>query len=79
MVELRLDDDALDALAELVADKLSANHEPEGWVGVDRAAEHLNCKPQRIYDLVYRDAIPFRKDGARLLFRLSDLDSWLEQ
>jgi excisionase family DNA binding protein len=78
MSELRLslDDDTLDQLAEAVAARLGNG--PEPWVGVDRAAEHLSCKAQRIYDLVYRGAIPHRKDGSRLLFRLSDLDMWLD-
>ena len=51
----------------------------EAWVGVEQAAEHLGCKPQRIYNLVHARAIPYRKDGSRLLFRLSDLDGWLER
>jgi excisionase family DNA binding protein len=51
---------------------------PESWVGVTDAAKHLACKPQRVYDLVHDRAIPHRKEGARLLFRLSALDEWLE-
>jgi len=46
------------------------------------AARHLGCKRQRIYDLVARrqaSAIPHRKEGARLLFRLSELDRWIER
>ena len=53
----------------------------EPWVGVTAAAQHLACKPQRIYDLVSRRAtsgIPHRKEGGRLLFRLSALDRWLD-
>src|SRR3954453_11743704 len=73
----------LDAIAEDAAavERLRAlvgtPQGPEPWVGVDDAAEHLGCKRQRVYDLVYRRAIPHRKDGSRLLFRLSDLDAWL--
>lgn len=79
-VELRLDDDALDRLAELVAARLEAGARagPEPWAGVEHAARHLACKPQRIYDLVHARAIPFRKDGTRSLFRLSALDDWLD-
>ena len=43
------------------------------------AAEHLACKPQRIYDLVSQERLPFRRDGRRVLFRRSDLDEYLEK
>ncbi len=54
---------------------------PEPWVGVRKAARHHDCQPQRIYDLVPRKdetRIPHRKEGGRLLFRLSWLDDWTE-
>lgn len=76
-LELHLDDRDLERLAELVAERLDARA-PEPWVGVREAAAHLACKPQRVYDLIHARAIPHRKDGARLLFRLSELDRWLE-
>lgn len=71
--ELAADPDARDRLRELVD-----GGGPEAWVGVQEAAEHLGCKPQRIYNLVHDQAIPHRKDGSRLLFRRSELDAWLE-
>ena len=52
---------------------------PERFVGVKEAAEHLGCRPHRIYDLVHQRVIPFYKDGSRLLFRCSELTAWLEQ
>jgi excisionase family DNA binding protein len=51
---------------------------PEPWIGVADAATHLGCKRQRIYDLVGRRTIPHRKEGTRLLFKLSHLDAWIE-
>jgi excisionase family DNA binding protein len=72
--ELAADPAAVDRLRELVDAGA-----PEPWVGVAQAAEHLGCKPQRIYNLVADRAIPFRKDGSRLLFRRSELDAWLER
>jgi len=36
--------------AAIVNETLSAK--PESFIGVAEAAEHLACKPQRIYDLV---------------------------
>jgi hypothetical protein len=69
-------------LAERVARILAADSTPpEPWVTVKDAAAHLACKPQRVYDLCSRrDAtrLPHRKDGSRLLFRLSELDRYLE-
>ena len=76
-LELELDDAALERLAELVAERLYGRA-PEAWVGAQRRLQHLACKRQRIYDLVSQGAIPHRKDGTRLLFRLSELDEWLE-
>ena len=73
--ELAGDPVALARLRELVAD----GHGPEPWVGVQQAAEHLGCKRQRIYDLVHQQAIPYRKDGSRLLFRRFELDVSLER
>lgn len=62
--------------AELVEDRTVES--PQPWIGVEEAAEHLACKPQRIYDLVSQGRLEHRKDGRRLLFRRSDLDSHLE-
>lgn len=72
--EIAADPEALAKLREL-----TGGDAVEAWVGVEQAAEHLGCKPQRIYNLVHARAIPYRKDGSRLLFRLSDLDGWLER
>jgi len=63
--------------AEIVAERLG--QQPEPWIGVDQAAEHLACPKSRIYALVSAGRIPHEKDGSRLLFRRSDLDAWLEQ
>jgi excisionase family DNA binding protein len=71
------------ALIELVADRAAERLGArlpvvEPWVGVEQAAEHLACKRQRVYDLVSRRTIPHRKEGSRLLFKLSHLDAWVE-
>lgn len=70
----------IDAIAERVAELLEARRPtgPEPWIGVEAAAEHLNCRPQRIYNLIGQGELPHRKDGRRLLFRRSDLDAWLD-
>jgi excisionase family DNA binding protein len=75
-------DDLIEAVAECVIDQLDRDNGPEPWIGVRDAADHLACKPQRIYDLVHRrdsTRIPHRRDGSRLLFRRSDLDAWLDR
>jgi excisionase family DNA binding protein len=74
--ELARDDVALERLRDLIGDLRSG--EPEPWVDVHGAAEHLACKRQRIYDLVHADRIPHHRDGSRLLFRRSELDAWIE-
>jgi excisionase family DNA binding protein len=73
----------VDVIVARVAEEMAVRARPgtEPWVGVREAAQHLGCKPQRIYDLVSRRAtsgIPHAKEGGRLLFRLSQLDRWLE-
>ena len=64
VIEVRVGDDGLDRIAELVAERLgiatrAAGAEP--WVGVRDAAAHLACKPQRVYDLVHHRDIPHRQ------------------
>jgi hypothetical protein len=74
-----LPDVVLDELVQRVAERLT-RPAAEPWVGVEAVAAPLGCRRQRIYDLVSRrghDAISFRKDGSRLLFRLSEIDAWL--
>ena len=77
--------DLIDLLVERVAARLGVGVgvEPaaEPWIGVEEAAAHLGCRRQRVYDLVCRRAstgIPHRKEGARLLFKRSALDRWIE-
>ena len=71
----------IEALVSRVAARVSPPFGSEPWVGVAQVAHHLGCRPQRIYDLVSRRAvsgIPHRKEGGRLLFRLSQIDAWIE-
>jgi hypothetical protein len=78
-VELQLDDDALNRLADAVAERLArrrAADDDEDWVGVERAAERYACKRKRLYNLKSEGRLDgaWRKDGSRLLFKLSALD-----
>jgi excisionase family DNA binding protein len=70
---------ALDLIADRVVEKLASQlGHREGWVGVEQAAAYLHCKPHRIYDLCSRQGLPHTKEGIRSLFKLSELDAWLE-
>jgi excisionase family DNA binding protein len=74
-----LPSDVLNQIAERAARLIAQGKAgaPEPWIGVDQAAEHLACPKSRVYRLVSRRAIPFEKDGARLLFKRSVLDAWV--
>ncbi|HET6999349.1 MAG TPA: helix-turn-helix domain-containing protein [Solirubrobacterales bacterium] len=63
--------------AELLAER-QAEVESTPWLRVEEAADHLRCKPKRVYDLCSQRRIPFVKDGSRTLLRRSDLDAYLE-
>ena len=69
----------LDRLAELLRPRLatSSDQQPQPWLNVDAAAEHLACARSRIYALVSARRIPFHKDGSRLLFNRDELDQWV--
>ena len=71
----------LDEIVDRVTERLRDGRPAvEPWVGVADVAVHLACRRQRIYDLVGRRGpgqIPHRRDGTRLLFRLSEVDGWL--
>jgi hypothetical protein len=76
-VQIAVPNALLDELVERVFRSVAAP-EAEPWVGVDAASSHRACKRQRIYHLVSRRAIPHRQQGARLLFKLSHLDAWID-
>ena len=77
-LSVSLSDEAIEAIADRVAEVLaSRSEEPSRGLGWREAAEHLHCKPQRIYALVHQRRLSPRRDGARLLFRRSELDAWL--
>lgn len=75
-----LDDDALDALADALAPRLTARvgpAGPAGYVDVAGAAEFLACPTSRIYALVSAKRIPHYKDGSRLLFDREELREYV--
>jgi excisionase family DNA binding protein len=80
----QIPDELVEAITRRVLERVGSGPpaQPEPWIGVDQAAEHLACPRSRIYSLVHRKdstRIPHRKEGSRLLFRRSALDCWLEE
>jgi excisionase family DNA binding protein len=47
------------------------------YFDINQAAEYTCYAPQSIYDYAARRMIPFLKAGGRNLFRVSELDLWL--
>lgn len=74
-----LDDEALDALAELLRPRLGLEQNGRcRWMTVPEAAEYIRAKPQRVYDLISQGRLPAGRDGTRRLLARDDLDSYLE-
>jgi excisionase family DNA binding protein len=53
---------------------------PQGWLDSKRAADYLSTTPEVIRDLVRRNGLPHHRapGTARLLFRPTELDRWVE-
>ena len=72
-------------LAEALAPRLASEAQAAGgeqrspWMGIERAAAHLDWPKQRLYKLSASGAIPHYKQEGRLLFRRDELDAWLER
>lgn len=47
------------------------------WLTLEEAASHIRAPKSRLYALVSKRAIPFEKDGSRLLFHRAEIDAWL--
>lgn len=53
---------------------------PDRWFSIEELSEYLPGKPAvtTLYGRVQRREIPFVRNGKRLVFRQSDIDSWLQ-
>ncbi len=83
---VQLPDELLDEIAHRAAALLAEQHRaPEPWLSVADAAKHLGYGDhvergkRRVYDLVSRGELHPKRDGARLVFRPSDIDRYLEE
>jgi excisionase family DNA binding protein len=78
-VVLDIPPEALRAIEDRVVARIKkAAYSDEAYVDAKRAAEHLACSTDAIYRGVRAGRIPYRKNGSRYLFRLSELDAGLE-
>lgn len=78
---LTVPDELVEAVAGRVADLLAGrldSSEPEPWLGVERAAAHLDCPTSRVYDLIAQRRIRTVRDGRRVLTRRQWLDEYLD-
>lgn len=55
------------------------NNTPEKLIGIKEASDFLKIAPQTIYGLTSRLEIPHLKKGKKLLFRLSELEKWMDE
>jgi excisionase family DNA binding protein len=70
----------IEAVAERVAELLAEHAgRSDPWLNVEQAAEHIGAPKSRLYALVSARRIPFAKDGSRVLFKRSELDTWVRQ
>jgi excisionase family DNA binding protein len=68
----------IEAIAERVVELLAPRLDAPGeWLTAAEAAEYLRCPLSRIYALSSAERIPLHHDGSRLLFRRSELDTWV--
>lgn len=70
-------------IKELILDQLKTNRKnapelPE-IISLEEAAEFLRSSKSKLYQLTSRNEIPHYKQGARVLFRRSELLQWLDK
>jgi excisionase family DNA binding protein len=68
----------VDQVTAAVLDRLGKAH-VSPWMNVVAAAEYLQWPKKRLYNFVATNEIPHRKQGNRLLFNRSELDTWLNR
>lgn len=85
MNELRIElsADALDGIAERVADRLAAvlvnaGGNPDRWMTTAEAAAYLGMTPNALHKLTSARKIPFEQEqrGGKCWFKASELDAW---
>ena len=76
--QLQVPPELIETVAQRAAEILKDQLSHDEWMDVGEAADYLRCPRSRIYALTSAGRIPHHRDGARLLFRKSELDAWVE-
>jgi len=66
----------LKAVLNNEVDAIAVSNE-EGYINMDQAVEYLKLQKSTLYNKVHKKDIPFHKSGKRVLFKKSELASWL--
>jgi excisionase family DNA binding protein len=82
---LLLPDDAVERIAQRAAElveerfalRLQRGEDFAPYFSVKRAAEYMDCSPQRIYDLLTARRLRRFKDGRRTLVAREEIDAYL--
>ncbi len=51
----------------------------ELFINTDQAAAFIGLKKTSLYNLVHQNKIPFHKTGKRVLFKMSELSTWVNE
>lgn len=81
-VRLSVDEELVERIARRAADLVVATQlqrdSGDSWLrGADRIAAYIDAPRSRVYALVSAKRIPVHHDGAALIARRSELDTWL--
>jgi excisionase family DNA binding protein len=78
-VVLSLPDEWLNEIARRVVALMgqAPTDDADPWMTVTEAAKHIRCTTSRIYKLVEQGSLPHHREGRRLLFKRSELDSFI--
>jgi hypothetical protein len=73
-LSLKLGQEALDAIAELVAEKIRSSEPTSPWLTRKQAAEHLGVPVSR---LEKDRSVPLHRWGGRVLYHRDEIDTYL--
>jgi excisionase family DNA binding protein len=80
-MNIELPAEFLDAVAARVTELLTDHFEPAKqwpeWMALSTASLYLDCGEHRLRKLVQRGDIPHVRDGSRIFFERTELDSWM--
>ena len=78
MPDLQFTDAELDALADLLAERVQARlGAGSPWLRAPEAAAYLACPESRIRKLTMTGELPSHRDGRRVLYRREELDAFI--